>query len=611
MQTLPYTDRDYMSVFNDIKDLFTNLEPRADVGQDKANVESIITKIIAGCVDTLSYNQDANILEAFPSTARDIRSVFDLLSIVGYTPKTARSCKVYLTLWNPSYVGSVTYKPFTRLQIDGKSFYNPDTFTCTSGVTSNSEWYQGRLIAPDLKENQTISNNFIDNYYPNLSASTISQNQFALPETQVNIDSRTIRIYTPDGSELTYVENPYLVNVTKASFSLLPTVNGSGYSLIFSDDVAAGVVSDNYYYFYVISEEKNISNNLTPDFSGFGSPTPNFSLSYVQEEFKKPETANEARENVAYEFGWRDTPKAIITKYDAERAILQNHAFVAAVDVRDGNDYSKANPNELDIQVFVKVTEDAEAGLDVGIADSYKNRILTHVNKFKMLPLKYSIHIDNVPTVEGEITTELYHWYPDVTVYLKEQVDTQEANAILIEINNALFNRYNYKNVNFNEVPRIVDIIDTIQNASNIILYLDIDGVYYIDKNNQQVDKEQVTCSYIDTVTIDENNPTVFDVTLNTLNNTRNIQYHTVKIVDANNTVVGFDNGDGLILSQSNYLDDYGSIDYTTGKLTFNTSVIPVGTELYVYYKQETPTFCTFTNNSSDNIKIALESIKI
>ena len=615
MKTLPYIDRDYQAVFNSISEIFSTLEPRVEIDESKANVETIITKIIAGCIDSLSYNQDANILEAFPSTARDARAVFDLLSIVGYTPKTARSSKVYLNLWNPSFTGSVTYDPYTNLMIDGKNFYNPDAFTVTQGVLTTTEFYQGRLITPDTKEttDNVEYSNFLDRYYPNLSINTISNDLYALPASHTMIDSRTVRVYTTDGQALTYVENPYLVYTTPSSFSLIPTVNESGYSLMFSKDVSSGSISNNYYYFYVISEGYNISNNLTPDFRNFGKPTPSFSFNYIQETSKDPETANEARENVVYEFGWRDTPKAIITRYDAERAILQNTAFVAAVDVRDGNNFSKADPSLFDIQVFVKLTEDAELRLDIGSATSYKNRILTHINKFKMLPLNYSIHIDDIQTEPDELVTEMYYWYPDITLYLKEQVNSDEAGAIIQQANAALYEKYKYVNVSFNEVPRIVDVIDTVQNSSEMILYLDIDGLHYTNKNGEQVDKEQITCAYTDKITISENK-LEYNIQLNTMNNTRNIQYHTVKIVDSNNTTIGFDNGEGLILSQTGYLSEYGSINYETGelKITFN-SIPPTGREsaFYVYYKQETPTFCKFAVNKDNSIKIALESIKI
>ena len=76
MLTLPYTSRDYEAIFEGIKEIIQTIEPKADVELDRANVESIIARIISGCVDTLSYNQDSNILEAFPSTAKNPRSVF-------------------------------------------------------------------------------------------------------------------------------------------------------------------------------------------------------------------------------------------------------------------------------------------------------------------------------------------------------------------------------------------------------------------------------------------------------------------------------------------------------------------------------------------------------
>ena len=170
MLTLPYTSRDYTTIFNGIKEIIQTLEPKADVDFDKANVESIIAKIMSGCVDSLSYNQDANILEAFPSTARDPRAVFDLLSIVGYTPKTARSCHLNLTLWNPSFTGSVTYKPFNSILLDNKTFYCPDEFKCTNGISVTTDWYQGILYSPDKRpQNTGETGTIIDDYYPNLS----------------------------------------------------------------------------------------------------------------------------------------------------------------------------------------------------------------------------------------------------------------------------------------------------------------------------------------------------------------------------------------------------------------------------------------------------------
>lgn len=627
MLTLQYTNRDYTAVFNKIKELMTTIEPRAEVSLDSANVESTIAKIIAGCFDSLSYNQDANILEAFPSTSRDARAIFDLLSIVGYTPKTARGCKIYLTLWNPSYLGTVTYKPFTSLQISGKTFYCPDEFSCAQGMIRSVEFYQGALTAPDLKSN-TNSHNFIDNYYPNLSTSTIKQDMYQLPSSHTNIDSRTIRIYTPDGVALTYVENPYLVYTTKSSFSILPTVNSTGYSLIFSKDVSSGLVADNYYYFYLQSEGYDVGNNQTIDFTNFNKngETPNFSYSYVQEASKKPETANEARESIALEFGWRDTPKAIVTKYDAERAILQNSAFVAAVDVRDGNDYSLANPDLLDVQVFIKVTEDTEVQLNNATVTSLINLIDAYLNKFKMLPLTYTIHVDDIKITEDEVVTEMYYWYPNITIYLKEQVNSQDASAILTAVYSALAERYQYKNTDFNQVPRIVDIIETVQNASDMILYLDIDGVKYYYTTGEganlvlnYVEKEIITCSYTDSIDTKNIEGNVLEATLNTTGiegKTRRIQYHTVKIVDANNTTIGFDSGGtadsrdtGTILSENTYVDT-GTIDYTTGKLQVKLNMLPPGDKVYIYYKQETPTYCKFSDISAQNIRIALESIK-
>lgn len=634
---MPLTSRDFNSVFDSVKDIIQKIEPRAEVSQDKANVESIIATVIAGCLDTLAYNQDANILEAFPSTSIGARSTFDLMSIVGYTPKTARACHLTMTLWDPSNIAEMTYNPFSQILVENYTFYTPDAFKTAKGIIAKTHWYEGTAVTPNTRpyddNNPIVSDNFVDFYYPNLTVSVIENNQYQLPVEHVDIDSRTVRIYTDEGKPLTYVENPYMTNITRSSFSIYPTVNNEGYTLRFSPDVSQGVVSDNLYLFYVRAGGAQVGGNSTPDFTELtGDREATFSFNYVVEDYKPPETAAQARENIVYEFGWRDTPKSIVTKYDAERACLQNKEFVAAVDVRDGNDYSKADASKLNVHIFVKLTETAELNAETSTAIAYKNKLITELAKFKVLPLSLYVHIDDIvtnynpsddsafmdesglvqPEDEEEPVTIIYGWYPDITIYLKEQVTAQEAGAILYQVNEALFKRYKYENCNFNEVPRIVDIIETVQNASDMILYLDIDGVFYENmKTGELATKEEVTGAFkTEVLASDDAEAQQYTVTLNTLNNARKIQYHTVKIVDSNNVVIGFDNGDGLIMSQTSYLAGYGSIDYATGKLSINLNYPPNGGKFYVYHKLEDPTFCKFINNSNDNIKVALESIK-
>lgn len=613
MITLPYTDRDYEIIFNDIKEIIQTIEPRAEVSFDKANVESIISRVIAGCVDTLSFNQDANILEAFPSTARDSRAVFDLLSIVGYTPKTARSCHLFMTLWNPSFMEERVYAPFSSISVDGKTFYCPDKFRCAQGITTSVEWYQGQLKAPDKRPQGTDDENFTKNYYPNLSTNVIYNNLYKLPEEHTKIDSRTLRVYTEDGTELTVVENPYMTNITKNSVALIPSVNNTGYSLMFSTDVAKGNVGNNFFVFYVVPEGLNVGTNIIPDFGGLAidNQTPSFSYNYDAEDYKDAETAADARNSIVYEFGWRDTPKSIITKYDAERAVLQNFKYIAAVDVRDGNDYSKCDPSLFDVEIFCKVNEEYELKLSTAVVDGIKNRLITHFNKFKMLPLEFKFHIDDIATEENENVTQIYYWYPDITIYLKEQVDSQDAAAILNAVNTALFTRFATINMDFNEVPRTVDIIETVQNASNNVLYLDIDGVTFIDKTGNVVPKTDITCAFTELL-VEPNEDLECIMTLNTKNGERPIKYHSVKIVNNYNETIAYDNGNGTLMAYGPYLDGYGSINYQTGeiKLKLNAQMTS-GMQLLVYYKQEVPTYCEYTAvNNRDGIKIALESLK-
>lgn len=618
MISIPYTSRDFEAIFEGVKTIMQTIEPRAEVEQDRANVESIIAQVIAGCVDTLSYNQDANILEAFPSTARDARAIFDLLSVVGYTPKTARCCHLYMTLWNPSFSGERVYAPYSSIIMDGKTFYCIDEFRVAMGITTEVEWFQGTLKAPDrrpLGQAGWNTENLVENYYPNMSINVMKNGLYRLPESDTKIDSRTLRIYTEDGKQLKYVENPYMTNITKSSFSIMPSVSDEGYSLKFSKDVAAGAVGENFFVFYIVSEGFDVGANITPDFGNLAvdNVVPSFSCNYDYELSHDIETADEARENIVYEFGWRDTPKAIITKPDAERAILQNFNMIAAVDVRDGDDYSKCDPSLFDIQIFCKVTEEFEQRMSMPVAQSIVNKIQTHLNRFKTLPLSYSIHIDNVELQDVENVTNLYYWYPKATIYLKQQVDAQEAAAELNMVSEKLFEVFCVRNMNFNQIPRTTDVLNAMLEASENILNIQLDTICFMDSSGDLVTPEEVTGVYSEEITfkdVDAEDKEITYFKCNTMNGQRHIRFHSVKIVDASNEVVAYDNGEGVLITQGYTLAEQGSIDYATGEVRFKLSdPMLEGVNLFISYRQEEPCFCEYIN-AFESIKIALESIK-
>ena len=196
------------------------------------------------------------------------------------------------------------------------------------------------------------------------------------------------------------------------------------------------------------------------------------------------------------------------------------------------------------------------------------------------------LHIDDIvetyidEETNEEITepaTDIYFWYPNVTLYLKKQVDAQEAGSILTSVYNALYDKYSYTNVGFNEIPKVTDVISTIQNASNFISYIDYDGIILEDKTGISVIKQEITRSYTKDVEITADATYTIDLGVG---NYGNIQYNTVKIVDSNNNVIGYDNGNESILSQNNYLASPGTIDYTTGEITLEFATLPVGSKI-------------------------------
>lgn len=624
---LSYTGRDYSQIFKGIANIAETIDPRVSISEDRGNPETILTKMISASADMLSYNLDRLILECFPSTVTQRPSAMDIFSIIGYVMHRYRSAEVEARLYNKDTEQDLIIYPFQTFTTDnGINYCNLEVVDLPgnqnfSNVPTKVRLVEGQPVTPPLKKTKPSPLvHWTDMYEYNLNIEYIVDGKLKMSD--LNFDPETIYIRDENNQEWTYIKNPFMVNANSSQFSVLEDV--TGVYLVFSKNIYTGF-SNNLKMFYLNSsgdEGMILEDRL--DFSGvaYGSAPPHseFYVDLMVSHRKSTEgfgleTASMARENSAMEFGFRQSTNSLITSYDFERAVSQL-SFVSAVRADDQNSIHNVK-DKFSGHLFVILNEDQESILTENTAISFISQIRSHIlREYKLLPLELDIHIDDQPvtTDPEETLTKIYTWHPDVTIYTRRSIDTTEGAEILNEVNKALTERYKNLNVDFNEVPLIRDIIDKIENAHELIEYLDIDG-YEIKTSSKELNyvpktatRSDVTCKYQETIEIDKSQ-FMYDMKLTTedsLGEPRNIQFHSFHVMTENNELIAKDNGDGLIISDANYLVSPGTIDYKTGDIKFTLNVQPPGSEIYITYNHETPTFCKF-RGINDKVKIGRE----
>ena len=629
-QLLSYTSRDYQEIFSELAKIAESIDSRVAISEDRGNPETIITKLLSAVSDMLSYNLDRTVLECFPSTVTQRFSAMDIFSVIGYTMHRYISSRTLLEIYNRVIAQDLIIYPYSLFTTsNGIKYCNLDVIDIpgnqfTTNIPVNATVVEGTPVTPIELENWSFPlNHWTDRYDYNLSVNNIVDGKLKMED--LDFDPTTIYIRDENKQEWTYIQNPYMVNTNSSQFSVLE--DPTGVYIVFSKNIYSGQ-SNNLKMFYLKSSGKDgqiLENRLGFSDTAYGTAPPYEAFHPELTIYHKKstegynvETPSMAREGSALEFGFRQSTNSLITSYDFERAVAQL-SFVAAVRAEDQNTFLTGLSDKFSGHIFVILEEDNEANLSEYTAISYINQINTHITRnFKLLPLELNIHIDDQPvtTDPDEVLTKIYTWYPDITIYTKRAIYQSEATEILGAVDKALTERYRNKNVNFNELPLIRDIIDVVQNAHELIEYLDIDGFRIMTSSKlpdfvpEQAKKTDVTCKFQETLEISQSKE--YSLTLTTsdsLGNHRNIRPHSVNIISESGREVAKDNGDGLIISDSGYMDEIGTIDYKTGELKFNIAIYPSGSEMYLNYQQETPTFCKF-RGINNRVRIGKECFR-
>lgn len=629
-QLLSYTSRDYSEIFSELAKIAETIDPRVAISEDRGNPETIITKLLSAVSDMLSFNLDRTVLECFPSTVTQRHSAMDIFSIIGYIMHRHISSRADLEIYNRVSAQDLIIYPYQLFTTsNGIKYCNLDIIDIPGNqvftdIPVHAQVVEGDPVTPIELENWSFPlNHWTDRYDYNLNVNNIVDCKLKMED--LNFDPTTIYIRDENKQEWTYVKNPFMVNSNSSQFSVLE--DPTGVYIVFSKNIYSGQ-SDNLKMFYLRSSGKNgqvLEDRL--EFSGtayevappYAALQPELIINHPKStEGFDIETPSMAREGSAVEFGFRQSTNSLITKYDFERAVAQL-SFVAAVRADDKNSFSTGLSDKFSGHIFVILNEDQEAKLSEHTAVSFINQVNSHIIRdFKLLPLELNIHIDNQPvtTNPDEVLTKIYTWYPVITIYTKRTIYQSEAIEILGAVDKALLKRYQNRNVDFNELPLIRDIIDTVQNAHELIEYLDIDGFRIMTSSKvpnfipKRAEKTDVTCKYHEDLEIGQSKD--YDLKLNTEDSFgahRNIQPHSVFLTTVEGRPIGRDNGDGLLISDTGYFDEIGTIDYKTGELKFSLNIYPAGTEMYLDYRHETPTFCKF-RGITDKVKIGRECFR-
>lgn len=626
---LSYTSRDYTEVFSELAKIAESIDPRVAISEDRGNPETIITKLLSAVSDMLSYNLDRTVLECFPSTVTQRHSAMDIFSVIGYIMHRRVSSRADLEIYNRVIAQDLIIYPYQLFTTNnGIKYCNLNVIDIPGNQTATdipvyAQVVEGEPVTPIELENWSFPlNHWTDRYDYNLNVNNIVDGKLKMED--LDFDPTTIYIRDENKQEWTYIKNPFMVNTNSSQFSVLE--DPTGVYLVFSKNIYSGQ-SDNLKMFYLRSSGKEgqvLEDRLGFSGTAYGTAPPYEAFQPELTIFHPKssegydiETPSMAREGSAVEFGFRQSTNSLITKYDFERAVAQL-PFVAAVRADDQNSFTGIS-DKFSGHIFVILNEDKEANLSEYTAISYINQVNSHiVRDFKLLPLELNIHIDDQPvtTDPNEILTKVYTWYPRITIYTRRTIYQSEATEILSAVDKALLERYKNRNVDFNELPLIRDIIDTVQNAHELIEYLDIDGFVVMTSSKdpnitpERVKKTDVTCKYQEVLTVGQS--LEWELALNTedsLGNHRNVQPHSVHLTTEDGDPIARDNGDGLFISDTGYFDEIGTIDYKTGELKFKLNIFPSGNEMYIDYRHETPTFCKF-RGITEKVKIGRECFR-
>ncbi len=528
-----YTNKDFQSIYPELLDLATKLSNKWDPSlSNESDPGVVLLKLNALIADKNNYNIDKNVLECFPQSVTQYGNARKLYDLLGYNMNHYISAvgNVTFQLKSDSSISNdstVIIPQFTQLTDENNeiSFVTLQTVTLEkSGITNLIGSKSGSSVSVDVMEGRIkkylvndqqniLLNNLDNNLRLYFDEPQIAQNGIFIQNVeQGNNDYETSYNTTISDDASTYWERvdnlaPYESGKKIYQFGVLP--NSNICYIQFPKDISS-LIGAGLNIMYVVSSglDGNIkANTLTKFVNNIQVGTDNTVINdqIVIKQTKgttngaDPESLSDAYNNFKKTIGTFDT---LVTKKDFENFIynltqpISNNPYLSNIKVSDRTDdinytnyiqtrnslinldkklvVSKSNTDEKPIELYNIIPYMLNWTM-VSNKSTYDDnfKYTTNKNIFSLINTKVS-EIKSIPTEirplnpnNDFIYTNNYTLNGSVITYYK--VTSAEKKEIEDNIKNALYVKYQPRNIEFGKELDYEDIINTIKSSDNRI----------------------------------------------------------------------------------------------------------------------------------------------
>jgi hypothetical protein len=516
--------------------------------------------------------------ECYLPTARNRSSVVNLVKLINYTPKRKTSSVGQLTFSIPTARGKIIHIPvYTEVQDDnGTKFivgYKETTsanniynYTCSCGsviprpyAPTDQLTYTGKILGGGYIGSNGTSV-VVDAVQGELVQKEITSNGAAnqvyfINHLDVENDTLSIRV---DNNYWTQVTSFVPYDYTGEVFRVLEQKDGR-LKIYFGDGVKGKIPPANSVINLTYVRTKGIDSNI---FSTGQITTIN---DVILDEDSQIVTNISVTNSSKFQGGddaedieeiRTEAPKVFamgdraVTKYDF-KALLQNYAGIATVNVWGENEENPPNYDMFNLVKICMLLQNWESP-----SSAFKTTITNYIKDYSMLTVKYEF-VDAVILYilpEVEVKCESNYTTAQAQTAIETALDTLIGDTSLGTTNHIGADLY-YSDV--------MKVLAGLSSVDYIHLWLHL----YEDLT----DSLDTTGDYVATLTYGS------------------AEENTVKIY-IDNTLVGYDDGNGNIIDASTSSSDSytvsGTINYTTGALSVNISTsLPSGSEIHCRYR--------------------------
>lgn len=610
LSKLSMTNRDYVSIFNDLKDAIPDVSQIWN-SNDESDPGIVLVKLMSMLGDMLSYNQDKQALETFPETVTQRKNAAQIFRLIGYKMHWYRSATCDVTLTNTNEAPA-TVPRFTRFTTADESitYTNIQQIELPSNTTDNGLEYNLELIQGIPRTPSKINGEAVPNpgnewhtiYNFNVSVDDIIQNRIYLDDK--NVDESSVFLVDDFNEEWIQIDNIDTMISTGKYFEFRVDEYDKPYLQLVSYWDRYDINKFKLFYILSAGADGQITNNAltkaTTSIVTISGTSENMETNDVVDDILisnressfgyDPETPAEARKEAAKYVNTYDT---LVTLDDFTRAVSRMDGVAKCIALDCTND---PDPDLESYVVKIYIVRTAE--YEDTDSSSYKEIIKTNISDYKLMPLKIIVDLESIEYVYWTVTGE---------VYLKEPVSIDKAQDILVKINNQLTFDYDPQRIEFNSTIKFIDIIHSIEDADTSIDYIDLDPVVYKDADGNEVDKRTITGKYTETIPPNPEEDLNFTYDFTLLQHP--IKPGSVSILIDGGTYVVSDNSNGKLINSQGFLNESGSIDYNTGNIKFTSSFQP-NADLVIKYTKNVISMVRYINFNVNDFTISNDSIK-